>query len=32
VHGFQGGSFADSYLLAGAATAMDAALVGCAGA
>jgi hypothetical protein len=31
VHRFQGGSFADSYLLAGAATAMDAALVGCAG-
>ena len=32
VPGRQGGSFVDSYLLAGAATAMDAALVGCAGA
>ena len=32
VQGRQGGSFADSYRLAGAATAMDAALVGCAGA
>ncbi len=31
VPGRQGGSFADNYRLAGAATAMDAALVGCAG-
>ena len=32
VHASGGSGFADSYLLAGAATAMDAALVGCAGA